>query len=154
MIVDRLENLQVYESIAPGMKDVLSFIHQQDLSTFKEAKKVLSDNAYVMYQEKTTKDPSRQYRPEIHQNYIDIQLVLEGDEVIMVSNQEYGELVTPYNPEKDIAFYHFTKHYSQAVLEPMEFALLFPWELHAPCIRYKSETEKKLVFKVKWDKYK
>ena len=90
---------------------------------------------------------------EGHEKWLDIQLVLAGDENVgYVDKRKYSEenITVPYNPEKDKANYqgdldaviHLTSGY---------FVLVYPNDLHKPCIKVNDNIIEKAVVKVKID---
>ncbi len=88
---------------------------------------------------------------EAHEVYIDVQMVLAGEEKIYVTDKASLTVVTPYDAEKDIAFYAWET--AEAVTyRSGEAVVLFPEEAHLPC-RAVSEpmTIKKAVLKLRVD---
>lgn len=87
---------------------------------------------------------------ENHNLYIDIFLYIDGEEGIVLSDEDNSELITPYDEEKDLSFYkgditHVIK------LKKGMCAIIFPGELHFPklCIEEGSQITKN-VYKVLW----
>lgn len=72
-------------------------------------------------------------RPELHVRYIDVHIVLEGEEIIGAApvNQQQapdGE----FDEANDIGFYHDMGCETLVKLQPGSLAILFPGELHRP----------------------
>ncbi|WPU96911.1 YhcH/YjgK/YiaL family protein [Mucilaginibacter sabulilitoris] len=86
---------------------------------------------------------------ESHSKYSDIHTVVSGMEYIGESVPSVATIKTPYNEEKDIAYYTVRK--SRNLLGvPGKFFLLFPDNLHRQGVQVnKSENLKKIVIKVK-----
>ena len=86
---------------------------------------------------------------EAHEQFIDVQMVLAGEEKIYVTAKAPLTVTEPYNAEKDIAFYAWK--YAEAVTYAAgEAVVLYPEEAHLPC-RAANEpmTIKKAVLKLK-----
>ncbi len=87
---------------------------------------------------------------ETHENYADIQLILEGEELMGVPAGKLGE-VTPYSAEKDIAIW--SGEFAYLTMKAGDWCMFMPGEAHAPSIRDDStccRQVKKAVFKIKY----
>ena len=90
-------------------------------------------------------------RWEAHKNYIDIQYILEGEEMIGWKPENQLELLEGYSEEKDIAFYSNSGYWTPVYLQKDYFVILFPEDTHKPCCSAgKVANAKKIVFKVRW----
>lgn len=86
---------------------------------------------------------------ESHKQYIDVQFILKGEEVIEVSN--IGDLLidSEYNNEMDLIKYKTTKNTSIIRLQKGDVAIFYPDDAHMPCIKLdKSLKVVKTVVKV------
>ena len=98
MIYDKIENLKLYNID----KSVIDFIN--DITSDKECGRYeISEEIYANIEEYNTKDSGYF---EAHRNYTDIQLLLEGEEIIEYTPLEGLEVKDEYNPSRDIAFYY------------------------------------------------
>ncbi len=70
---------------------------------------------------------------EGHKKYIDIQFIYSGEEFIGVAGLDQISEAAEYNAEKDI---HLSKvaRYSNWLMLPGDGAILFPEDMHAPCM--------------------
>lgn len=86
-------------------------------------------------------------RFELHHKYIDVQILLSGNE-----RQDYA--LTYYKleedrPEEDISFYSVTSNIGTVYLQPKDYTLYFPGELHAPSMGVnKTSFYKKAIIKI------
>lgn len=148
MIIDSLNNSGKIEGLNPHFKKVFDYIKSHDLKSVPVGRiDIDGDNAWITVSEVQGKDQSAAAL-ESHDQYIDIQLPLVGEETFgwqsrsLLKNERDGG----YNAEKDITFYtdpakmYFT-------MSEGEFAIFFPEDGHAPCIG--KGTIKKVVVKVK-----
>jgi len=85
---------------------------------------------------------------EAHEQFIDVQMVLAGEEKIYVTAKAPLTVTEPYNAEKDIAFYAWEN--AEAVTYTAgEAVVLYPEEAHLPCrAANKPMTIKKAVLKI------
>ena len=86
---------------------------------------------------------------EAHEQFIDVQMVLAGEEKIYVTPKAPLTVTEPYHAEKDIAFYAW-EHAEAVTYAAGEAVVLYPEEAHLPC-RAAGEpmTIKKAVLKLK-----
>ncbi len=88
---------------------------------------------------------------ENHEKYIDIQIVLKGQEVIGYTHITNPDLkvTTPYNPDKDVTKYNYNP--KGAVFFTLEegFALVYTEDAHLAKCKANDEIVEKVVVKVK-----
>lgn len=146
MITDKLENIDIYYNIPISAKDFIkSLTKDAELGRLN-----LSDDIYVNIETYKTKMPA-DAKFEAHNKYIDIQILLMGNELISYTDKSILTVKTPYNEEKDITFYsEVVNDYSYIRLDGSNFVMLFPHEAHAPQICDKIPSDvKKVVVKIK-----
>lgn len=101
--------------------------------------------------------PREAHEPEIHRKYVDLQLLVSGGPEVHTFFPDGGKetvkddrLDTP----KDILFYEnrpeTAKIEGRVVLEPGDFAIYFPWDIHVPgqCDADGPKAYRKIVLKV------
>ncbi|MFA6571568.1 MAG: YhcH/YjgK/YiaL family protein [Bacteroidota bacterium] len=147
MIIGNLKNTRITESLHPSFKKVFDYVNSTDLKTMIPTTTELQDrDIYLMIHEYIGKNP-QEATMEAHQQYIDIQIPLIGQELIGWETVENCDKVkTPYNDEKDVIFFA-TSPSMYITLHPDEFVIFFPEDVHAPGIGIGEL--KKVVFKVK-----
>ncbi len=74
-------------------------------------------------------EPAADRRGEFHQRYLDIQLLLRGEEWIGVG--PYGYVAEGDHPHPDLWFVE-DEQTSYLALQPGDFAIFWPGELHRP----------------------
>lgn len=94
--------------------------------------------------------PREQKRAELHQRYIDIQILLSGEEIIDFGIQGSAQDATSYNEEDDYQLTDTITHCQTLSLTPNMFAIFMPYEPHKPGISAKkgANTLKKVVVKL------
>jgi len=85
---------------------------------------------------------------ENHEKYIDIHLMIDGNEIIGLNEESNLDYLTEYNVEND--FQLFTGEAKEEIaLHQGEFLLLFPGEIHVTGGRFvENEIVKKIVYKI------
>lgn len=134
MIIDALKNSGLAEELHPAFKMVFDYVKSHDLLHTEPGRIVLDgENVYVNVVETEGKDKSAAVL-ETHDEYIDIQFPLAGEETFAWKARSGLEKIkAAYNAKDDIAFFadeaglYFT-------IRPGEFAVFFPQDGHAPCI--------------------
>lgn len=150
MIFDSTDNLDLYFDAMPELETVAEFMKRIPASA-KGRVDIDGDDLYVNVSEYETKLRSEgQY--EFHQKYIDVQIILEGQEDIDVSNDPNLELTMDYDENKDCGLFARGTEQAPATLRmvPGRFAVLFPQDLHQPCIAAndKPSRVRKACFKI------
>lgn len=125
------------------------YLTQQDLSAVEVGThEIDARDVYAIVSEYNSKNPEdAQY--ESHKTYTDLQYVISGEEHIGLTDLSTTSVKTPYDTEKDIAFY--TAENGKTLLaKPGTFFLFFPDDAHMPGMKVNENIPvKKLVIKVK-----
>lgn len=150
MIIDRTQNLSRYDYI-PGVKEVIEFLQKnKDFTAIENGKYDLGNGHIVKVSDYDTKEiPEEDIELEVHREFLDLQMVVSGEEFMFFQAIDLGEQVKEYNSVKDVEFYvaEFT---NSVELNNGNFALIFPNDLHACCFNTNGVNHvKKLVFKLK-----
>ena len=150
MIFDTIPNAALYESAHPRFAAAFAFIKEAIADDFAVGKyEIDGKDLYASVQEYNSKAPDAA-KNEGHRNYIDIQVVVSGTEVIEVEDIDDAVKKSDYNDEKDVEFYENAPDACRLVLCGGDFAILFPHDIHRPGLAYEeSEAVKKIVVKVR-----
>ena len=146
MIYDKLENVGKYLGISPLVDRALRFIMENDLNALPEGRtEIDGDRVFlniVRCEAKEQADDGFEY----HRKYRDLQIDLEGTEIMRVA-MDWGTEKTPYT--EDIGFYTCPGA-ADCILGPGRFILLEAMELHEPCVPAPGcgKGLKKAVFKI------
>lgn len=149
MVFDCLKNCEQYYSLHPLFEKAFDFIKKAEKEQLPVGKYELEGKAlYAMVQEYDSKVPEAA-RNEGHRNYIDIQYVCSGEEVIEVEDIAKVVSKVEYNPEKDVEFYENAPKAVRCVLGDEDYAILFPHDIHRPGLTFeKTVPVRKVVVKV------
>lgn len=129
-----------------------TYLKNSDLSKLEVKRHDIDDgNLYALVSEYLTKN-EEDAKFEAHQKYIDIQYVISGVEQMNVAPQsEKKDILTPYDPAKDIEFMTVNKSSSYKAT-PERFFIFFPSDIHRPSVKIGENSQtRKIVLKVKID---
>ncbi len=152
MIVDNLDNADLYYSLDPKIKKALLYLKNTDLLSMKAGKyEIEADNIFIIIDEYQTKS-FEEKKWEIHKNHIDIQFIIKGQEQLAYLNIKDYEVEIPYNKEKDISFGKAKDPLLTTFINAKEgfFIIFTPQDAHIPAISInKPDYVKKAVVKIK-----
>ncbi len=146
MIIDSLKNIKNYKNL-DKIYDVLEFAAKTDFSEMPLGKyQIDGDNVFYMVQEYETK-PNKNIG-ECHKKYIDIQLIVDGEEVIGYAPISCEKSVVEENPESDYILYNCETTF--LTLKNDDFMVLYPNDIHNPGLFAQKPSKcRKVVFKIK-----
>lgn len=146
MIFDSLKNCAFYYAVSPRLKQAFDYILSTDLQTLEAGRHTIDgENIFVNVIEcdlKKTVDA----KLEVHNKYIDIQVVVRGLESFGWSERaDVRQPQSAFDTEKDICFYDDVPQ-TYYTLKPGQFTILMPDDAHAPMVG--EGCVKKLIVKV------
>ncbi len=153
MIIENIEDVKVEEfAYSKNIQKAVEFMKTHDLLSLPAGKTLIDGTDVYVNRSSYIGKNIEDAKIEGHNNYLDIQLVLKGEEGMgyVDSRKEGLKVTTPYDPVKDRANYE-GKVDGIINLRAGFFALVFPHDLHQPCIKVNDEMVEKAVFKVKID---
>ncbi|MCK8816726.1 YhcH/YjgK/YiaL family protein [Natroniella sulfidigena] len=149
MIIDSLENVTDY-NITERLEQAFVYLEENDFKELEDSKyEVDGEEIFAIvdsYQPKAKEDGFW----EGHRQYIDIQYLVEGTELIGYSNLERMNF-QKYDADKDLAVFEGEGDF--LTLEAGDFMLLRPQDIHMPGIAVNDDTQrvKKVIVKIKVD---
>jgi len=146
MIHDTIANIGRYAALHPLFPRAFDYIRDTDLFSLAPGRYSIIGEELIAIVEHLPGKPRDHAKLETHRRYIDIQLVLEG-------NEEMGwkplvdchNPVSDYSEENDIRFFHDAV-LSWAAVPPAHFCIFFPEDAHAPLVS--NGQLRKVVFKI------
>ena len=131
MILTNLQNTARIEALHPRFKMLFDYVKSHD----------------ILHPECM---PAEKQVLEVHRDYIDVQILLEGRETMgWKALEDVIDEVKPYDPEGDCALYA-DRPTSWLHLVPGQVAVFFPEDAHAPVIG--EGKIRKMIAKVKIEK--
>lgn len=151
MVFDNLKNCELYYGMHPRFKEAFDFIRRAIAENLPVGKyEIDGKELWASIQEYTSKlyDDAK---AEAHKNYIDIQFIVSGIEVIEGFDISKATPKSDYNDVKDVMFYEDNKNAGKGILTDNEYGIFFPHDVHKPgiCLDGNQDTVKKIVVKVK-----
>lgn len=143
MILDKIENLQRYDQRLQFIKETL-----QNKGYVKGKFDISEPLKFGIGIEYTTKN-SEEGLWEAHRRYLDIHVILEGEELVEIA--DISNMISTKDYEDDYELFTGEKDFSVNVV-PGDFLVLFPNEVHKTGVKIKDATAvKKIVFKLLLD---
>ncbi len=146
MIVDRIENAQLYYSVHTKFKRAFEYVRQLDIDAIAVGKyEIDGESIFALVQHYNTK-LQEQGSWEAHRRYIDLQYVAQGVEAFGYANihrLQQGE----YDTAKD--FLPLEGEGDFVTVSGGSFALVFPQDAHMPSMAIGAPSfVKKIVVKI------
>lgn len=134
MIVSNLQNSERIESLHPLFKQLFDYVKTHDLLHTECGRiELAGDDLFINNVNPTCVSASDQIL-EVHRDYIDVHILLEGKERIgWKAIEDVTDLKQAYQKEGDCALYSDTPT-SFVDLLPGQFLIVFPEDPHAPVI--------------------
>lgn len=134
MIVDCLENADKYLCLNPYFATAFTMLRRSNIACFSEGRlEIDGDKVYAVI----VNEPGRKAEDaflETHDNYIDIQFVIQGTDTIGWKARK--DLVRPngdHDAERDVTFYA-DEPTAWSAIGPGQFGIYFPEDGHMPMI--------------------
>lgn len=150
MIATPIENLGRYKALGPNLSKAISWLEAGGWENLPEGRHEIAGTAvYALVSRYDSKGPE-DARYETHRDYIDIQVLVSGREIVEARSSEGLAVAVPYKP--DIEFYAppepDTCH--TLLLSPGTALVFFPEDAHRPGLAIKGVPEPihKVVVKV------
>jgi YhcH/YjgK/YiaL family protein len=146
MILSALSQSERYVSMHPLFQRAFDHIRTTDFFALEPGRYNIIGEDLIAIVEQVPGKTKEMARLEAHRRYIDIQLVLEGDE-----QMGWKPLADCFNPvsehseERDIRFFHDAPA-SWVAVPPDHFCIFFPDDAHAPLVA--NGQVRKVIFKV------
>ncbi|MEG0368725.1 MAG: YhcH/YjgK/YiaL family protein [Hungatella sp.] len=134
MIFDLAKNLDFYKElgIADRYKKAVDFLKNTDLKNLATGKyEIEGSDVFANVVEYTT-IPWEEAKFEAHEDYTDIQYMIEGSEVMTYAPISQLQVTVPYNSEKDVALFDNANPGLGVVVEAGQFMIFNPWDGHKP----------------------
>ena len=147
MILDRLENADRYTGLGDRMTRAFQYLKQTRPQDLQDGRHEIDASTYMLIQSYETRDPA-DVLFEAHRNYIDIQLVLEGKELMGWASVNSLDSEGGYSKDKDVEMFRGDSP-AAVVLEAGWFVVFMPEDAHQPCCQWgKPSLVRKVVVKV------
>lgn len=149
MILDTLSNASRYYSLHPLFEKAFAFIQSNNLDEIEDGKYEIDGDGLIaaVFEKAAKTEAESNQKFECHDKHIDIQVCIKGKESIgWKPREKCTKIKGEYNPDKDVSYYVDSPEMYFG-MEPGQFAILYPEDVHSPMIGEGSI--KKMVVKVK-----
>jgi YhcH/YjgK/YiaL family protein len=148
MIYDRFENMQLY--CRPGSRLHRALVVARDVARTVPDGRMEVDGDRLYASVATYETGSREDRRfEAHRKYIDVQVLLEGEEFIDVSLDRDLPTSEAYDEKRDVMFMGPPQQFTSLRMRPGYFAVFYPHDIHRPgCHLQGKQRVRKIVLKV------
>ena len=151
MIVSALNDKMIndYKKVHPrfalAFEALREYAAKEDLADGKY--EIDGKNVFIAVMSGPTK-PVAEKKFEVHRDYIDIQYIVSGSEIM--GNESLDKLTPADEYKPDVQKLYMNDEYDKVKLSAGEFAIFFPYEPHAPGIAVDDVPSfvKKIVVKV------
>lgn len=147
MIYDKRENMREYVCLHRHFIDVMKFLDSEPVSKRPNGKyEIHDDGVYVIIEGYQTREPADCFI-ECHRNYIDVQVIMEGTELMGVCHKSACRELA-YDAERDCQ--KLTGNVDLLTFREGSFMIFFPEDAHMPGMKHGEFPGfvKKAVFKV------
>ena len=151
MIYDRFENLNLY--CQPGSRLHRALVYARDVARTATDGRMDIDGDRLYASVASYETGSREERRfEAHRKYIDVQVLLEGEEIIDVSLDKDLPAIEAYDEKRDVMFLKPPQQVASLVMTPGCFGVFYPHDTHRPgCHLRDKRRVRKIVMKVAVD---
>ncbi|HEL8025810.1 TPA: YhcH/YjgK/YiaL family protein [Escherichia coli] len=147
MFTSTLNEINKFKFIDRNLLAIIDFSRKLIINCQDTGKYEINEDAFIIIADDYTDSPDKK-KWEVHEQYIDIQILLNGIEYIGFTNSSMV-VEENYLNEKDIAFGSIQSNENILLLEPGALAIFYPGEPHRPlCSKGKRELVKKAIVKV------
>lgn len=146
MIVDSLDSIEQYYALSPRIRQAVEWLAAHNVHTLSVGRHDIDgDNLFVNVQDVELK-PRYDAALEVHNRYIDIQLIYGAkEEYGWAERESCSRAVAEFDEVKDVQFYSDQPQIFYTLNEG-QFAIFFPQDAHAPMLGVGKG--RKLIFKL------
>ena len=148
MIFDTIGNLSTYRGISKNLDTAIDYLLSTDFDKVEDGKyEVDSREVHVAISTYDTKVEA-DAKTETHNNYIDIQYIIAGEECMKYAPKSECTPYVAYNSEKDVEFFT-SDDMVELVVSTGKYAIFFPQDAHKPAYHHSVHNVRKVLVKIK-----
>lgn len=130
MIAGNIHHLHSW--LPQELRDAIEHVKAHVTDTTPLGKHDIDGNRLFYLISEDTTEPLAARRAEYHARYLDIQIILKGQEGMTFSTQPAGQPDTDWLADKDIAFLPEGVQEKTVILSEGDFVVFYPGEVHKP----------------------
>lgn len=132
MILDTLDRVGLYARCCNHLTEAVAHLRALT-SDAPDGRTELSGGAYVMVSRYATTPPAEHTAGfEAHRAFLDVQVLLAGQERIDIADIDALLPREAYDADRDVAFFDPPKRSTSVLLRPGSFVVLLPADAHRP----------------------
>ena len=145
MIIDFLDNADRYICLNENFKTVFDYLKNNNLKDMEcGSYQINGKDLYFNLQEGETKQTQKL---EAHKKYIDIQVVITGEEYMGYTNIDNTTVTEEYDKNRDVMF--LDGNVDKVLATNKNFIIFYPEDAHMPALSVtESKKVKKAIFKI------
>ena len=152
MILDQLESAGMYGALGQRIAKGLALLNDERVRDGAIGRYEVEGDALFYFIQEYDTGAVEDGRLELHQKYVDIQFVVSGTECMGYAPLDGLKEQTPYDGQKDVAFFETDPAMTRLTLKQGMFAIFWPNEAHMPGrTAQKPERIKKIVVKIRME---
>jgi YhcH/YjgK/YiaL family protein len=149
MVIDRLENSALYQHFGPKFIKAFQYLRETDFAQVPKGKYEIDGTDIIAIVNEYDTVPASGEQMEAHKQYIDIQYIVSGQELIGHDLLQGQAPSKAYDETADYWLFGGAPSFFSR-MEPGMFAIFYPTDLHMPNIRVdEAVAVKKVVMKVR-----
>lgn len=134
MFVGKTSQLEFAAFLSPELKNIIASVLDRLETPLENGRHDIDgDKAFFMLVDDNTQELSVR-KSECHTRYLDVQILLEGEESFGYSLEPYKGLDEDFLDEKDVAFSEQMEQEHFATLSGGEFIVFYPGQPHRPLV--------------------
>lgn len=155
MIYGNIYAKETETAYTPVIRKTLNILRTTDVSDMHHGKYPLEGDKLILQINEITTGPKSTKRPEVHRDYIDVQYMVHGHELIGFYPDCGDRKVLEDNLDTGDVLYYQERDDAREIMLPMTegcYAVFFPEDVHRPCCMMNGpEDVKKIVLKIRVD---
>ena len=155
MIYGNINAKETEAAYTPVIRKALDILRTTDVSEMHHGKYPIDGDKLILQINEITTGPKETKRPEVHRQYIDVQYMVHGHELIgFYPDCKDGAILEDNLDSNDVLFYKERSDVHEIMLPMTDgcYAIFFPEDVHRPCCMMDApEDVKKIVLKVRVD---
>lgn len=132
MITGNIHHLELVPYLPAKLREAIEYVKQHITHETPLGKHDIEGNQVFVLVSNDSTDAVEKRRAEFHAKYLDIQIVLSGEEGMTFSNLPAGKTDTDWLAEKDVAFLAAGGQEKQFIMQAGDFVVYYPGEVHKP----------------------
>ncbi len=147
MVYTKVSDLSKYYFYSENIRKAIEYLETHDLRKLPMGKTVVDGEKVFINKSNPETKSAQELQYEVHHKYIDIQIDLEGDEKLFITNST-DNCSHEFEENGDYALFKYSMPNAVFDMNKDYCVICFPKEIHMPCVRNTTEKVLKCVIKV------